>query len=130
MAEAETHSSEAESYANSSSSTSPNSSMQDSVLLGPSSGGVEVKTPAKWRGKRGRETTLASDELGEIIELPPLEGSVDFLESNAELNVADVAAEGWVYPPWWASDGEEFFGYFLDQEGVSLGDCVFPESFG
>ncbi|KAG8379987.1 hypothetical protein BUALT_Bualt07G0146800 [Buddleja alternifolia] len=53
-----------------------------------------------------------SDELGEIIELPSLEGSYESTESSNELTVVD-SAEGWLQPPWWASD-KDFYDYFYD----------------
>ncbi|KAH6800516.1 Integrase-type DNA-binding superfamily protein [Perilla frutescens var. hirtella] len=61
-----------------------------------------------------------SDELGEIIELPSLEGSY---ESGSELAVVD-SAEGWLQPPWWASD-KDFYEYFHDEIGGSLVSCSF-----
>lgn len=66
------------------------------------------------------------DELGEIIELPSLEGSYESTESGSELAVVD-SAEGWLQPPWWASD-KDFCEYFLDQVaggGGSLIPCSF-----
>ncbi|KAI3455466.1 hypothetical protein Pfo_012129 [Paulownia fortunei] len=72
------------------------------------------------------EANAGSDELGEIIELPSLEGSYDSTESGSELAVVD-SAEGWLHPPWWASD-KDFCEYFLDQVaggGGSLIPCSF-----
>ncbi|KAK6125016.1 hypothetical protein DH2020_041290 [Rehmannia glutinosa] len=67
-----------------------------------------------------------SDELGEIIELPSLEGSYD---SGSELTAVVDSAEGWLQPPWWAFD-KDFCEYFLDQVaagggGGSLSACSF-----
>ncbi|KAL3631922.1 hypothetical protein CASFOL_024906 [Castilleja foliolosa] len=60
-----------------------------------------------------------SDELGEIIELPSLEGSYESAESGSEFPVVD-SAEGWLQKPWWASD-KDFFEYFLDQVAAGGG---------
>ncbi|KAA8540381.1 hypothetical protein F0562_024700 [Nyssa sinensis] len=40
-----------------------------------------------------------SDELGEITELPSLEGSYDSPESSTEFILVD-SVDGWLYPPW------------------------------
>ncbi|XP_059286129.1 dehydration-responsive element-binding protein 3-like [Lycium ferocissimum] len=57
------------------------------------------------------ETTAASEELGQIIELPSLEGTFD----SDELKLSDSAdADGWVYPPWGAFDNE-FCGHFFEE---------------
>ncbi|XP_016462516.1 ethylene-responsive transcription factor TINY [Nicotiana tabacum] len=61
------------------------------------------------------ETTAASEELlGQIIELPSLEGTFD----SDELKLSD-SADGWVYPPlpWGAFDGE-FCGYSFEQTAI------------
>ncbi|CAA2965477.1 dehydration-responsive element-binding protein 3-like [Olea europaea var. sylvestris] len=80
-------------------------------------------------GSVSSSTTIAatpgSDELGEIIELPSLEGTYDSSESNNELAVVD-SAEGWLFPPWWASD-KEFFEYYFDQ--VAVGGSLVPCNF-
>ncbi|TMX04908.1 hypothetical protein EJD97_004087 [Solanum chilense] len=60
--------------------------------------------------------TSASEELGEIIELPSLDGSFESEESKTELKISD-SADGWLYPPWWASDGD-FDGYLFEQDAV------------
>lgn len=69
--------------------------------------------------------TSASDELGEIIELPSLDGSFDSDESKTELKLSD-SVDGWLYPPCWASDGD-FDGYFFEQDVV--GDSLILSSF-
>ncbi|KAL3840868.1 hypothetical protein ACJIZ3_025459 [Penstemon smallii] len=71
--------------------------------------------------------TASSDELGEIIELPSLEGSYDD-SSAAELAVVD-SVEGWLHPPWWASD-KDFCEYFIagggeTQTTTALVPCSF-----
>ncbi|OIT20233.1 PREDICTED: dehydration-responsive element-binding protein 3-like [Nicotiana attenuata] len=61
--------------------------------------------------------TSASDvELGEIIELPCLEGSFDSNESKTELRLSD-SVDGWLYAPWWAPDSD-FGEYLLEQDAV------------
>lgn len=72
------------------------------------------------------EANAGSDELGEIIELPSLEGSYDSTESGSELAVVD-SAEGWLQPPWWASD-KDFYEYFFDQVAAGGGSLI-PCSF-
>ncbi|KAF3673746.1 Dehydration-responsive element-binding protein 3 [Capsicum annuum] len=62
--------------------------------------------------------TSASDELCEIIELPSLEGSFDLDESKTELKLSDTV-DGWLYPPWWASD-KDFDGYFLAETDLEF----------
>ncbi|MCD7452203.1 hypothetical protein HAX54_015484 [Datura stramonium] len=62
--------------------------------------------------------TSASDELGEIIELPTLDGSFDSDESKIELKLND-SVDGWLYPPWWASD-RDFDGYFVTETDTEL----------
>ncbi|XP_009776195.2 ethylene-responsive transcription factor TINY-like [Nicotiana sylvestris] len=60
--------------------------------------------------------TSASDvELGEIIELPSLEGSFDSDESKTELRLSD-SVDGWLYAPWWAPS--DFGEYLLEQDAV------------
>ncbi|XP_075500510.1 dehydration-responsive element-binding protein 3-like [Primulina tabacum] len=54
-----------------------------------------------------------SDELGELIELPSLEGSYDSGESGNEFPVVE-SAEEWLHQPWWALD-EKCSEYFYDQ---------------
>ncbi|KAK4428129.1 Dehydration-responsive element-binding protein 3 [Sesamum alatum] len=66
--------------------------------------------------------TGSSDELGEIIELPSLEGSYDSTESRSELAVVD-SAEGWLHPPWWESD-KDFCEYFSDEVGGGAGSLI------
>ncbi|KAL8458322.1 hypothetical protein ACS0TY_035993 [Phlomoides rotata] len=66
----------------------------------------------------------ASDELGEIIELPSLEGSYEY-DSTESPTVVD-SVDGWLQPPWWASEDKEFSEYFFDQVGGgSLTPCSF-----
>lgn len=60
--------------------------------------------------------TSASEELGEIIELPSLDGSFESEESKTELKISD-SVDGWLYQPWWASDGD-FDGYLFEQDAV------------
>ncbi|XP_060219094.1 dehydration-responsive element-binding protein 3-like [Lycium barbarum] len=61
--------------------------------------------------------TSGSDELGEIIELPSLEGiSFDLDESKSELKLSD-SVDTWLYRPWWSTDND-FAGYFLEQDAV------------
>ncbi|XP_075480540.1 dehydration-responsive element-binding protein 3-like [Primulina tabacum] len=58
--------------------------------------------------------TGSTDELGEIIELPSLEGSYDDSgESGSKFPLVDTA-EGWMHPPWWELD-RYFYDHFLDQ---------------
>lgn len=61
------------------------------------------------------EGNAGSDDLGEIIELPSLEGSYESTESGSELAVVD-SADGWLQQPWWASD-KGFYEYFYDEIG-------------
>ncbi|XP_015078634.1 dehydration-responsive element-binding protein 3-like [Solanum pennellii] len=60
--------------------------------------------------------TSASEELGEIIELPRLDGSFESEKSKTELKISE-SVDGWLYPPWWASDGD-FDGYLFEQDAV------------
>ncbi|PIN20959.1 hypothetical protein CDL12_06354 [Handroanthus impetiginosus] len=73
------------------------------------------------------EANAGSDELGEIIELPSLEGNYDSTKSGSELAVVD-SVEGWLQPPWWASD-RDFSEYFLDQLAGGGGGSLIPCSF-
>lgn len=50
-------------------------------------------------------STVTSEELGEITELPILGPVVDLVESNKEFVYIDSAVEGWLYPPQWVDDG-------------------------
>lgn len=61
------------------------------------------------------ETTAeaSEDQLGQIIELPSLEGIFE----SEELKLSD-SADGWVYPPC----GDEFYGYFF--EHTAIGDTL------
>ena len=58
--------------------------------------------------------TTSSEELGEIIELPSLEGDFDSAESRAEL----VLVDGWL--------DFDFFGYNYDQTVVA--DSMIPSN--
>nr|GMC70940.1 dehydration-responsive element-binding protein 3-like [Ipomoea batatas] len=66
----------------------------------------------------------ASDDLGEIIQLPNLdeEESFDSSEHKAEL----AAFDRWVYPPWWLPD-DDLCGNFLNEPAG--GETVNPASF-
>lgn len=64
---------------------------------------------AKAAAMEELESEGSPEELGEIIELPSLEGSFD---DSGELAVVD-SAERWLQPPWWASD-KDFCEYFTD----------------
>ncbi|KAI5651256.1 hypothetical protein M9H77_37261 [Catharanthus roseus] len=75
-----------------------------------------------------RTETTASEELGEIIELPSLEGSCyDSSESRTELPLFDSAEEGWVFPPWLTSDGD-LYG-FINIDQAAVGEFFIPSSF-
>ncbi|XP_057505029.1 dehydration-responsive element-binding protein 3-like [Actinidia eriantha] len=62
-------------------------------------------------------TTTSSEELGEIIELPSLEGDFDSAESRAELVLVD-SVDGWL--------DFDFFGYYSDQTVVA--DSMIPSN--
>ncbi|XP_076895201.1 dehydration-responsive element-binding protein 3-like [Bidens hawaiensis] len=54
------------------------------------------------------------EELGEIIELPSLEGCLDSPESSNELVLVD-SVDQWVYPSWEVADTDGFMDYISDQ---------------
>ncbi|XP_011072408.1 dehydration-responsive element-binding protein 3 [Sesamum indicum] len=66
-------------------------------------------------------STTASDELGEIIELPSLEGRYDSTESRSELAVVD-SADG-LHTPWWELD-KDFCEYFSDELAGGWGSLI------
>ncbi|KAL6972772.1 Dehydration-responsive element-binding protein 3 [Sarracenia purpurea var. burkii] len=70
-------------------------------------------------------TTTTSDELGEIIELPSLEGSLDSAKIGTEFMLVD-SVDRWLYPPWTVCD-IEFYGSFFDQTATA--DNLIPSSF-
>nr|WMV64489.1 C-repeat binding factor 4 [Ipomoea batatas] len=75
-------------------------------------------------GAASATTSAASDDLGEIIQLPNLdeEESFDSSEHKAEL----AAFDRWVYPPWWLPD-DDLCGNFLNEPAG--GETVNPASF-
>ncbi|KAF4346271.1 hypothetical protein G4B88_008672 [Cannabis sativa] len=75
-------------------------------------------------------TEYQSDELGEIVELPRLGTSYDSAELGNEFVFVD-SEEGWVYPPPWLQNVENF-GYFQRPEndyfGGGYGGAAVPEN--
>ncbi|KAA8541763.1 hypothetical protein F0562_022915 [Nyssa sinensis] len=71
--------------------------------------------------------STTSEELGEIIELPSLEGSFDSSDSHTEFTLVD-SVDGWLYSPWRAHD-TDFCGYYLDQSTAAAEDSMIPSSF-
>lgn len=68
------------------------------------------------------------DELGEIIELPNLEGYLDSPESSPTELVMVDSVDGWMYPSWAVADIDCFLDYISDQVaekggGSLLWDC-------
>ncbi|KAI3826073.1 hypothetical protein L1987_00115 [Smallanthus sonchifolius] len=57
-------------------------------------------------------STVSSEELDEITELPILGPGLDWVESNKEFVYIDSVVEGWLYPPQWMDDGGHFSGDF------------------
>ncbi|CAH9066365.1 unnamed protein product [Cuscuta epithymum] len=58
-------------------------------------------------------SAAASDDLGEIIELPSLDGvSFDSPQSKGQLGVFEFS-DGWGFPQWWLPT-DDFSGHFLD----------------
>lgn len=68
------------------------------------------------------ETTASEDQLGQIVELPSLEGIFD----SDELKLSD-SADGWVYPPPWGEVDGEFCGYLF--EPTAIGETFIPSRF-
>uniref|UniRef100_A0A5B6YMF6 Putative dehydration-responsive element-binding protein 3-like n=1 Tax=Davidia involucrata TaxID=16924 RepID=A0A5B6YMF6_DAVIN len=95
--------------------TSPLTSLSSSASTLPSSSSL---------------VSTASDELGEIIELPSLEGSFDSPESHPEFTLLD-SVDGWLYSSPWRVHDTDFFGYFLDQTtaAAAVADIMVPSSF-
>ncbi|KAJ9559614.1 hypothetical protein OSB04_004774 [Centaurea solstitialis] len=67
------------------------------------------------------------EELGEIIELPNLEGYLDSPESPTELVMVD-SVERWMQPPWAVADFDGFLEYISgevanDGGGYLIWDC-------
>ncbi|KAL6568178.1 hypothetical protein OROHE_003862 [Orobanche hederae] len=81
-------------------------------------------SPATSNSLSSSRCEANSDELGEIIELPSLECSYTYelAERRVGLTMAD-SADGWLHPPWWASD-KDFCEYFLDQVAAGGGSLI------
>ncbi|KAL8205002.1 hypothetical protein R6Q57_010625 [Mikania cordata] len=68
-------------------------------------------------------TTVSSEELGEITELPILGPGLDSVKSSNEFVYIDSVLEGWLYPPQWTVDGGDGEGGFVSgQKNVVSGD--------
>ncbi|KAK4359484.1 hypothetical protein RND71_021713 [Anisodus tanguticus] len=72
----------------------------------------ELKSISSTLFNTSMETTGASEELGQLIELPSLEGTFD-------------SADRWVYPLWDDLDGE-FYGRFFEE--IAIGESLIPTS--
>lgn len=66
-----------------------------------------------------------SEELGEIVELPNIEGSFDSLDSGTEFILID-SVDGWLFDPLMGLEGAQLFGDFCDQI-VAL-ECFIPSN--
>ncbi|KAI3802708.1 hypothetical protein L1987_30849 [Smallanthus sonchifolius] len=63
------------------------------------------------------------EELGEIIELPSLEGCLDSPHSSYELVMVD-SVDRWVYPSWSVADIDDFLEHISDQVAENGGSTV------
>ncbi|GKB89487.1 dehydration-responsive element-binding protein 3-like protein [Tanacetum coccineum] len=74
------------------------------------------------------DSNNAAEELGEIIELPSLEGCLNSPESSTEFLV-DSVDDRWVYPSWPVADIGGFWDYISDHvaendhAGMLIWDC-------
>ncbi|KAK4726570.1 hypothetical protein R3W88_031487 [Solanum pinnatisectum] len=68
------------------------------------------------------EETTTEDQLGQIIELPNLEGIFE----SEEMKLSD-SDDGWVYPPPWGEFDGEFCGCFF--EHTAIGETLNPSKF-
>lgn len=72
-------------------------------------------TSAALSTSSSSEEGSESEELGEIVELPNIEGTFDSLESGTEFTLLD-SVDGWVYDPPLGLEGAELCGDFCNQE--------------
>lgn len=64
-------------------------------------------------------TTVSSEELSEITELPILGPSLDSVELNKEFVYIDSVGDGWLYPPQWMDNcGDIDGGHVSGQKNV------------
>lgn len=77
---------------------------------------LEASSPALCVENESSESvTNNSDELGEIIELPSLEGSFDSVSSMDELLLVD-SDDLWLYTPWWVPEND--LDVYCSQQGM------------
>ncbi|XP_059458218.1 dehydration-responsive element-binding protein 3 [Corylus avellana] len=62
-----------------------------------------------------RSQESESEELGQIVELPNIEGRFDSPESGADEFIVIDTVDGWLYDPPMALEGAQIFGDFSDQ---------------
>ncbi|XP_024983627.1 dehydration-responsive element-binding protein 3-like isoform X2 [Cynara cardunculus var. scolymus] len=68
-------------------------------------------------------STVSSEELSEITELPILGPSVDSAESSNEFIYIDSVVDGWLYPPQWMHNGaDDDGGHVSGQKNAASND--------
>ncbi|KAK9068391.1 hypothetical protein SSX86_012504 [Deinandra increscens subsp. villosa] len=67
-------------------------------------------------------STMSSDELDEITELPSLDPGLDSVDSDNKefVYIESLVEEGWLYPPQWIGDGDG--GHVSGQKNAVSGD--------
>ncbi|WMV57600.1 hypothetical protein MTR67_050985 [Solanum verrucosum] len=82
----------------------------------------EPSTLSKSMEETMTVAAASEDQLGQIIELPNLEGIFE----SEKMKLSD-SGEGWVYPPPWGEFEDEFCGYFF--EHTAIGESLIPSKF-
>ncbi|MFS7909097.1 putative transcription factor AP2-EREBP family [Helianthus anomalus] len=81
------------------------SSPRDIQAAAAKAAAMEMDFPTTLSSTLSSTSTVSSEDLGEITELPNLDTGSDSMESNKEVVYIDTVVEGWLYPPQWMDDG-------------------------